>query len=198
MALASSFDAKIWAEWRSVSATVKCVIAAGVRSNDWSLTPIKSVNSVSINLSMILKFISVFIWIQSIFNSGMTLPGLWSMQIESQKPRQRVINVDRKVLAKSESVACWPARSPEYLEIIRIIQKRSERSYELSDIGYLQMVCKVSGWSEKCLDDPEGLKIFPDDPKSLRIIGSYKNVFYVVNEYFAKRNIRFFLSLVMV
>ena len=67
------------------------------------------------------------------------------MQIESQKPRQRVINVDRKVLAKSESFACWPARSPEYLEIIWIIQKRSERSYELSDIGYLQMVCKVSG-----------------------------------------------------
>ena len=95
MALASSFDAKIWAEGRSVSATVKCVIAAGVRSNDWSLTPIKSVNSVSINLSMILKFISVFIWIQSRFNSGMTLPGLWSMQIESQKPRQQ----------------CWPESS---------------------------------------------------------------------------------------
>ena len=69
---------------------------------------------------------------------------LW--RSESQKPRQRVSNADRKVFANPESFC-----------VKFIIGWRISGYFAIQNI---QIICKVSGWTGK----------FPDNLKSVRII----------------------------
>ena len=71
--------------------------------------------------------------------------------VESQSPRQRISNVNRKFFLQIRKVcAGWLAGCPEYLDIISLIHKRSRWSEELSDeLEY------GGGWFGKC---PDSLK----------------------------------------
>ena len=71
---------------------------------------------------------------------------------DSQKPRQRVSNADRKVFANPESFCKLESFCDKF-----IIAWRISGYFALQNI---QIICKVSGWTGK----------FPDNLKSVRII----------------------------
>ena len=80
----------------------------------------------SVNCAQLASLKSDFLWL----SCPIWLPGSWS---ESQKPRQRVSNADRKVFATSSLLA---EEFPDILENVRILYK-------------------ISRWYAKCPDELE-------------------------------------------
>ena len=108
------------------------------------------------------------LWI--LWTNGNSCMNEWNFQkfvhicTESEKPRQRVSNADRKVFANPESfcnkliigwrISGYFGKCPDTIQNIQIIYKVYRWTGKFpEDLKSVGMNCKVSKWCKKCLDN---------------------------------------------
>ena len=119
---------------------------------------------------------------------------------ESEKPRQRVSNADRKVFANPESfckkliigsrISGYFGKNPDSIQNIQVTCKVSGWTGKFpDDLRSVRMIWKVSRWSKKCLDNIEklsgysgksldDLEICLDNPESFWLILKFAHTLF--------------------